>query len=142
MWVPCLDAPFLHSPQCLIYDTDAADARLIGVEYVVAESVFASLPSEEKQLWHSHEYEVRGSSQAGKKKAPRKEARKGASMTGHEQTAPAEVAIRGWKVGILTSVNSTVEKSSTGVLRPKAKPRSGPLCRFCDTSHLSAGLRA
>lgn len=66
MWVSCLDAPCLHSPQCLIYDTDAADARLIGVEYVVAESVFASLPSEEKQLWHSHEYEVRGSSQAGK----------------------------------------------------------------------------
>lgn len=45
--------------QCLIYDTDAADARLIGVEYVVAESVFASLLSEEKQLWHSHEYEVK-----------------------------------------------------------------------------------
>jgi hypothetical protein len=66
MWVPCPDHACLPPPQCLIYDTDAADARLIGVEYVVAESVFASLPSEEKKLWHSHEYEVRGSSAGGR----------------------------------------------------------------------------
>lgn len=30
-----------------------------GVEYVVTEKLFESLPDEEKQLWHSHFYEVR-----------------------------------------------------------------------------------
>jgi hypothetical protein len=29
-----------------------------GVEYVVSEKVFQTLPAEEKQLWHSHNYEV------------------------------------------------------------------------------------
>lgn len=30
-----------------------------GVEYVISEKVFKTLPQEEKQLWHSHEFEVR-----------------------------------------------------------------------------------
>ncbi|XP_072950598.1 oil body-associated protein 1A-like [Typha angustifolia] len=45
--------------QCLIYDGPDADARLIGVEYLVSEELFLTLPDEEKPLWHSHEYEVR-----------------------------------------------------------------------------------
>lgn len=45
--------------QCVIYDTDESNARLIGVEYVIKEEIFATLPPEEKKLWHSHEYEVR-----------------------------------------------------------------------------------
>ncbi|KAF4378385.1 hypothetical protein CsatB_026410 [Cannabis sativa] len=45
--------------QCLIYDSPAADARLIGVEYLVSENLFMTLPDEEKPLWHSHEYEVK-----------------------------------------------------------------------------------
>ncbi|KAH7924576.1 DUF1264-domain-containing protein [Leucogyrophana mollusca] len=44
--------------QCIIYDSDAADARLIGIEYLVTEQVFKSLPEEEKKFWHSHKYEV------------------------------------------------------------------------------------
>lgn len=44
--------------QCLIYDTDGVDARLIGVEYVITERVFAQLPEEEKKYWHFHGYEV------------------------------------------------------------------------------------
>ncbi|GAA5972903.1 hypothetical protein JCM8115_001013 [Rhodotorula mucilaginosa] len=44
--------------QCVIYDSDRADARLIGVEYVVSEDVFLGLPEEEKKYWHSHKYEV------------------------------------------------------------------------------------
>ncbi|KAJ8598004.1 DUF1264-domain-containing protein [Rhizopogon salebrosus TDB-379] len=44
--------------QCVIYDSDAADARLIGIEYIVSERVFKSLPEEEKKYWHSHKYEV------------------------------------------------------------------------------------
>ena len=45
--------------QCLIYDTPEKDARLIGIEYIVTEKLFMQLPDEEKQLWHSHEYEVK-----------------------------------------------------------------------------------
>ena len=45
--------------QCLIYDSPGADARLIGVEYIVSEQLFLSLPDDEKPLWHSHEYEVK-----------------------------------------------------------------------------------
>lgn len=44
--------------QCVIYDSAASDARLIGVEYIIGEAMFAALPAEEKKLWHSHRYEV------------------------------------------------------------------------------------
>lgn len=46
--------------QCLIYDGPEKDARLIGIEYLVSESVFLTLPDDEKPLWHSHEFEVKG----------------------------------------------------------------------------------
>lgn len=44
--------------QCVIFDRNAADARLIGIEYIITEERFRSLPEEEKRLWHSHHYEV------------------------------------------------------------------------------------
>ena len=46
--------------QCLLYDSLEKNARLIGVEYMVSENLFLTLPEEEKKLWHSHEYEVKG----------------------------------------------------------------------------------
>lgn len=45
--------------QCLIFDSPESDARLIGVEYIVSEPIFLTLPDEEKPLWHSHEFEVK-----------------------------------------------------------------------------------
>ncbi len=45
--------------QCVIFDRNAADARLIGIEYIISEERFRDLPAEEKQLWHSHHYEVK-----------------------------------------------------------------------------------
>ena len=45
--------------QCAIYDGNGADAKLIGLEYIVSERLFAQLPSEEKGFWHSHHYEVK-----------------------------------------------------------------------------------
>lgn len=45
--------------QCAVYDSDQSNARLIGVEYVISEKLFDSLPDEEKQLWHSHFYEIK-----------------------------------------------------------------------------------
>jgi hypothetical protein len=44
--------------QCIIYDSNAENARLIGVEYIISEAIFIQLPAEEKKLWHSHRYEV------------------------------------------------------------------------------------
>jgi hypothetical protein len=45
--------------QCIIYDSNKPNARLIGVEYIVSAKIFDSLPAEEKKLWHSHNYEVK-----------------------------------------------------------------------------------
>jgi hypothetical protein len=45
--------------QCVVYDGNGPDARLIGVEYIVSEEVFKGLPDEEKKLWHGHQYESR-----------------------------------------------------------------------------------
>ena len=45
--------------QCLIYDSNASNARLIGVEYMVPAHVYRTLPVEERKLWHSHVYEVK-----------------------------------------------------------------------------------
>jgi hypothetical protein len=45
--------------QCVIFDQNAHDARLIGIEYIISEDRFRSLPEEEKRLWHSHHYEVK-----------------------------------------------------------------------------------
>ena len=44
--------------QCVIFDRNAPDARLIGIEYIVTAERFRSLPDDEKRLWHSHHYEV------------------------------------------------------------------------------------
>ncbi len=45
--------------QCVIFDSNRADARLIGIEYIISEARFQALPAEEKRLWHSHHYEVK-----------------------------------------------------------------------------------
>ncbi|MBA8824228.1 hypothetical protein FHX42_001557 [Saccharopolyspora lacisalsi] len=45
--------------QCVIFDRNAPDARLIGIEYIISEERFRALPEDEKKLWHSHHYEVK-----------------------------------------------------------------------------------
>jgi len=45
--------------QCVIYDSNLANARLIGIEYIVSERVFKTLAPDEQRLWHSHHYEVK-----------------------------------------------------------------------------------
>lgn len=45
--------------QCVIYDSDKANARLIGIEYIITGKTFEGLPEEEKKYWHSHVYEVK-----------------------------------------------------------------------------------
>jgi hypothetical protein len=43
----------------VIFDSNRPDARLIGIEYIISEARFRSLPEDEKRLWHSHHYEVK-----------------------------------------------------------------------------------
>ncbi|HEY0941911.1 MAG TPA: OBAP family protein [Steroidobacter sp.] len=45
--------------QCVIFDGNDADAKIMGIEYIVSAKLFAGLPAEEKHLWHSHVHEVR-----------------------------------------------------------------------------------
>lgn len=45
--------------QCVIYDSDKKDAKLIGIEYIISGRLFATLPEDEKKLWHSHVHEVK-----------------------------------------------------------------------------------
>ena len=44
--------------QCVIYDSDKPNARLIGLEYIISSELFEGLPEEEKIYWHSHKFEV------------------------------------------------------------------------------------
>lgn len=44
--------------QCVIYDGNKSDSKLIGVEYIISARIFESLPEEEKALWHSHRHET------------------------------------------------------------------------------------
>ncbi|KAL6051406.1 Embryo-specific protein [Balamuthia mandrillaris] len=44
--------------QCVIYDSNEPNARLIGIEYVISKKIYDQLDADEKKLWHSHVYEV------------------------------------------------------------------------------------
>lgn len=44
--------------QCVIFDGNTKSAKIMGVEYIIDERLFSSLPDTEKAMWHSHGYEV------------------------------------------------------------------------------------
>lgn len=44
--------------QCALFDSDAEDARLVGIEYIISERLFAQLPPQEHALWHPHNGEI------------------------------------------------------------------------------------
>ena len=44
--------------QCVLFDGNTAEARLMGVEYIISEKLYHGLPSEEKAFWHPHNYEI------------------------------------------------------------------------------------
>lgn len=44
--------------QCAIFDGNAKDANLIGIEYIISESLFRALDDAEKASWHPHNYEI------------------------------------------------------------------------------------
>jgi hypothetical protein len=44
--------------QCALYDGNTSDANLVGIEYIISESLFDKLPADEKKFWHPHNYEI------------------------------------------------------------------------------------
>lgn len=44
--------------QCQLYDSDEPNARLIGVEVIIGPDAYASLPDDEKAMWHYHKEEI------------------------------------------------------------------------------------
>lgn len=44
--------------QCVLFDGNTSDANLVGIEYIISEDTFESLPEEEKRYWHPHNYEI------------------------------------------------------------------------------------
>lgn len=44
--------------QCVLFDGNTADANLIGIEYIVSEKLFDSLPGAERAYWHPHNGEI------------------------------------------------------------------------------------
>src|SRR5205823_4074793 len=46
--------------QCVLFDGIGKNAKLLGVEYIVSDKVYRSLPDGEKKYWHAHTYEVLG----------------------------------------------------------------------------------
>jgi hypothetical protein len=44
--------------QCVLFDGNTAEARMMGIEYIISEKLYTTLPAEEKAYWHPHNYEV------------------------------------------------------------------------------------
>ena len=44
--------------QCALFDGNAKDSRLNGIEYIISEKLFESLPAEERHFWHPHNAEI------------------------------------------------------------------------------------
>ncbi|MFO0974505.1 MAG: OBAP family protein [Phycisphaerae bacterium] len=44
--------------QCVVFDGNGADAKLLGVEYIITDAAYRSLPDAEKKYWHPHAYEI------------------------------------------------------------------------------------
>lgn len=56
MWNLNVKGSDIH--QCVIYDSKEAPARLLGIEYIVSNETYQTLPAEEKKYWHPHAYEI------------------------------------------------------------------------------------
>ncbi|KAH6664959.1 hypothetical protein B0J14DRAFT_457039, partial [Halenospora varia] len=44
--------------QCTVYNTATTPKHLVGIEYIISPALFETLDLQERQLWHSHSYEV------------------------------------------------------------------------------------
>lgn len=44
--------------QCALYDGNTGDANLNGIEYIISERLFETLPEAERRYWHPHNGEI------------------------------------------------------------------------------------
>lgn len=44
--------------QCVLFDGNSADSRLMGIEYIISAKLYDTLPPGEKAYWHPHNFEV------------------------------------------------------------------------------------
>ena len=44
--------------QCVLFSGNTPDAHLNGIEYIISERLYETLPDEERQYWHPHNYEI------------------------------------------------------------------------------------
>ena len=44
--------------QCILFDGNSKTANLNGVEYIISERIFNTLPEDEKEYWHPHNGEI------------------------------------------------------------------------------------
>ena len=44
--------------QCVLFDGNTADARMMGIEYIISAKLYDTLPADEKVFWHPHNYEI------------------------------------------------------------------------------------
>jgi hypothetical protein len=44
--------------QCALFDGNTRDANLNGIEYIISEKLFNTLPEPERTYWHPHNYEI------------------------------------------------------------------------------------
>jgi hypothetical protein len=44
--------------QCLLFDSTAKHAKVLGVEYIISDRLYRTLPEVETKYWHPHTYEV------------------------------------------------------------------------------------
>ena len=44
--------------QCIIYDSAGRNARILGVEYIITDAIYRTLPDGERKYYHPHSYEI------------------------------------------------------------------------------------
>lgn len=44
--------------QCTLFSGNGKDARLNGIEYIISEKLFSTLPAQERAFWHPHNAEI------------------------------------------------------------------------------------
>ncbi len=44
--------------QCALFDGNSRSANLNGIEYIISEKLFETLPTEERKFWHPHNAEI------------------------------------------------------------------------------------
>jgi hypothetical protein len=44
--------------QCVLFDGNTKNANLDGIEYIISETLYQTLPAGERRYWHPHNYEI------------------------------------------------------------------------------------